>query len=162
MHSTKLCILYAFIALLVGLVIGYIAKKNEWLGKEYYGEIMDRMCMSGNCSNQTGIQKATQDCIAERTKVFGTRMTSACNHPDPEIRAMICPETCDVNDVASYILQKPDLGCSQPLKLGYADAYDYNKGKYIKQAYCMTQSGYIRYPAGDPKEEKVEKESYKY
>ena len=42
------------------------------------------------------------------------------------------------------------------------DYEKYNKGKYVKQAYCMTQSGYIRYPAGDPKEEKLKKEYYKY
>ena len=118
-HSTKMCILYVSIVLLIGLVIGYYAKKHDWLGKEYYGEIMDRMCMSGNCNSEDGKQTAVSGCIKERTKLFGPRMTAACNHPDPDIRAMICSETCDVNDVASYILQKPDLGCSQPLEVGF-------------------------------------------
>ena len=164
MHSTNSCILYASIALVIGLIIGYYTNKNKWLGNEYYGEIMDRMCMEGNCSTEEGIKTAVEQCKKQRAEVYGDKNnTHICEHPDPVIREMGCPEPCDVSSVASYILQKPDLGCSQPLQVKLIDVYDETKGKYIKQAYCMTQAGWDRYKEGDPKEKrKNEYFRYKY
>ena len=159
MHSTNMCILYAAIALLVGLSIGYYSKSHNWF--EYYGEIMDRQCLQGNCTTEEGVKNAIRNCVAERDST-NPMVKSACNHPDPEVRAMICPELCDINDVAPYILHKPDLGCTQPLQVKYMDFYNKATNKYDKQAYCASQAGYIRYPAGDPKEEKEKKEYYYY
>jgi len=139
----SLRILYGIVAIfaLYGLIVLVIKIMNrgndenqkksmkDYYFSEYYGEIMDRLCMAGGCNTPEGAKKAKDACMKEREGLPGYKfMKRACESSDPFIRDMGCGETCETKDVASYILDKPDLGCKTPLEQG-EDQYG-NK-------YCM-------------------------
>lgn len=108
-------ILTTIIVVAIIAIIIYIANRNE----NYYGEIMDRLCMNGGCETSEKSQKAKAECIKERSKLpTYPIMKRACESSDPFIRDMGCAETCEPSDVASYILDKPELGCKEPMELG--------------------------------------------
>lgn len=122
--KTNQILLVVSVLVLLGIGI-YIVTKGE-----NYGEIMDRLCMNGGCNTHDGAQNAKRECMKERSKLPGYNMMKrACESSDPFIRDMGCAETCDPSDVASYILDKPNIGCKEPMELG-EDEYG--------NIYCMS------------------------
>jgi hypothetical protein len=94
-------------ALLVILLILVIAKATGMIGENYryrYAQWMDQACMDNDCSTEEGKQKAVEQCKSKFME-SGLYVKSACEHPDPEIRAQACAEPCDINSVSSYITE---------------------------------------------------------
>jgi hypothetical protein len=116
------------VILLLCIAIAYCGYKlytGEW-----YGEIMDRLCMAGGCGTPEGAQKARDECLKERNGLPGYKfMKRACESTDKNFRDLACAETCETSDVSPDILDKPDLGCKTPQVSGedqYGNKYCLN------------------------------------
>jgi len=75
---------------------------------EPYGEIMDEACMNNDCTTEEGKKNATAKCMSSLEKQFGPSwafLKSGCTNKDVDIRSNACPEPCDPESVADYIVR---------------------------------------------------------
>jgi hypothetical protein len=93
------------------LIRKIMSDKNlkEWkYYMEPYGEIMDEACMNNDCTTEEGKKNATAQCMSSLEKQFGPSwafLKSGCTNSDVDIRSNACPEPCDPESVADYILK---------------------------------------------------------
>jgi hypothetical protein len=98
------------------LIRKIMSDKNEDIKKnkgwkyyiEPYGEIMDEACMNNDCTTEEGKTNATAQCMSSLEKQFGPSwafLKSGCTNKDVDIRSNACPEPCDPESVADYIVR---------------------------------------------------------
>jgi len=121
-----LCIIAIYgVIILIRKIMHDKSEDQKKLGWKYYmepyGEIMDEACMNNDCTTEEGKKNATAQCMANLKQSMSNLkrrpgdenslnnnwkyLESGCTNPDPEIRANACPEPCDPESVADYILR---------------------------------------------------------
>jgi hypothetical protein len=137
MRAYNICNCILILIIIIGVF--YIANSEEnFYYRRRRGQWMDAACGKFDCSTPEGAQQAVADCKSSLMKdpLYNLVYKKACEHPDPEIRAMGCPDLCQVEDVYSFFLEgeKGKLlatTCKQPEELGM----DQEGSIYCKNSY---------------------------
>ena len=103
----------------------------------YYGQLLDEICESQDCSTSEGKKSAIDTCFNKIKKDKRYSPRGCAESLDAEIRANTCFEDCNIDSVPDYIINagqsKSQLQCKEPLELGV----DTSTG----DQWCMNKNG---------------------